>query len=933
MKKGRCGSMDLKRFILVVEDSPTQARQIEETLTRAGYASKLAYSGKEALGVLEKEKPLLVLADIVMPEMDGFELCKSMKAREALKDIPVILLTQLSDPREVVRGMECGADDFVVKPYNEQALLARIEGMLSIGQAGSVERDVRIIVAEDSPTQAEQLKFLLERRGYSVLLASNGQECLDMARQRPPTLIISDVVMPVMDGYELAYRVKQIESLRRVPVILITSLMDRKDIVQRASVVADAFFTKPFEERYLVSKIETLLNSAGREEDDSSSIEVSFAGERYTISSGKKQILTFLLSTYENAVQQNRELTATQKELQLLNENLEERVLKRTRQLQESEADYRRLLETSADAIVVAGRDNTVFFMNRAAEELFGARYEDLAGKQFFILLSALGTKDVEVQKDGGRAYAEARTVSTTWGEEPALLAAFRETTERKRMEEELRESEQNFRALSENANDGIAIMALEGDCRVIYANRRLAEMIGYGPGELLEKNFSEITELAACPGLREALDSGQYCNKEVPFKTSAGALVPVEMVASKTLWHGQRAAILLVRDIAERKKKEEELLKASKLESLGTLAGGIAHDFNNLLTAIIGNLSVARFLSHKDERISKPLIDADNAAHRAKDLTKQLLTFSKGGLPVKRAVDLSGIIKESASFSVRGSNIRCEVAIPGRLPAVEADEGQISQVIHNLIINADQAMPDGGVITISAAVVEGHERGRQGRFLRVQVSDTGKGIEQANLGKVFDPYFTTKKGGSGLGLATVYSIVRNHDGFIELESLSGKGTTFSIYLPVTGKPLEQRDDGRDEELERGQGRVLVMDDEKMVREAAATILEELGYEVELAENGHEAIARYGQEMSSGSPFDAVIMDLTIPAGMGGKEAVRKLLEIDADARVIVSSGYSNDDIMSDFKRFGFSAVIAKPYRIADLSRTVKAVIGSRKKA
>ncbi|MBI2399682.1 MAG: response regulator [Deltaproteobacteria bacterium] len=923
--------MDVREFILVVEDSPTQARQIEETLGRAGYASKLAYSGREALEVLEKEKPLLVLADIVMPEMDGFELCKSMKARDSLKSIPVILLTQLSDPREVVRGMECGADDFVVKPYNEQALLARIEGMLSIGQpARAGTKDVTIIVAEDSPTQAEQLKFLLERRGYSVLLASNGQECLDLASKKTPTLIISDVVMPVMDGYELAYRMKQIEPLSRVPVILITSLMDRKDIVQRASVVADAFFTKPFEERYLISKIETLLSSANREGDDSSSIEVSFAGERYTIKSGKKQILTFLLSTYENAVQQNRELTATQKELQLLNENLEERVLKRTRQLQESEANYRRLLETSADAIVVAGRDNTVFFMNRAAEELFGAKYEDMEGKQFFILLSGLGTKDVEVLKDGGRAYAEARTVATTWGEEPALLAAFRETTKRKRMEEELRESEQNFRALS--ANDGIAIVALEGDCRVIYFNRRLAEMIGYAPGELLKMSFGEITELAGCHGLKDALDSGQYCHNEVPFKTSAGALVPVEMAASKTLWHGQKAAILLVRDIAERKKREEELLKASKLESLGTLAGGIAHDFNNLLTAIIGNLSVARLLSQKDEKVAKPLIDADNAAHRAKDLTKQLLTFSRGGLPVKMAVDLSGIIRESASFSVRGSNIKCNIDMPGSLPAVEADEGQISQVIHNLLINADQAMPGGGIITVSTAVVEGQDRGRQGRFLRIQVSDTGKGIKEEHLGKVFDPYFTTKKEGSGLGLATVYSIIRNHDGFVELESHRGKGTTFSIYLPVTGKPLPEKGGRVEEELERGHGRILVMDDEHMVREAAGTILEELGYEVEFAENGHEAIARYGDEMRAGRPFDAVIMDLTIPAGMGGKEAVRRVLEIDADARVIVSSGYSNDDIMSNFKSFGFSAVIAKPYRITDLSRTVKSVMDGRKK-
>jgi len=804
--------MDQGKFILVVEDSPTQAGQIEEALSRAGYSSKLAYSAAEALGIIANEKPALVLADIVMPEMDGFGLCKSIKALEGLEGVPVILLTQLSDPREVVRGMECGADDFVVKPYNEQALIARIEAMLAAGRvAASRAKGATIIVAEDSPTQAEQLRFMLEKRGYSVLVASNGQECLDLASKEPPALIISDIVMPVMDGFELAYMVKNNERLSQVPVILITSLMDRNETLQRPSVMADAFFTKPFDERALAAKIETLLAMARKTGDESSAIEVSFAGESYAIRSGRKRILTFLLSTYENAVKQNRELIETQKELRLLNENLEERVLKRTVQLQESEANYRRLLETSADAIVVVGLDNTVFFMNRAAEELFGAKHEEMAGKRFFILISALGAKDGELMKGGTKAYAEARTVPTTWGDESAMLATFRETTERKRM--------------------------------------------------------------------------------------------------------------------------EEELLKASKLESLGTLAGGIAHDFNNLLAAIIGNISVARFLTRDNDKLDKPLIDADNAAHRAKDLTMQLLTFSKGGLPVKKAVDLSDIIRESASFSIFGPGTRCEVELPGSLPPVEADEGQISQVIHNLVINADQAMPDGGVIRITAGVAEGQGSGREGRFLRIRVSDTGKGIEEKNLSKVFDPYFTTKKEGSGLGLATVYSVVKNHGGFIKLESKPGKGTTFSVYLPVTGKSPESREPGNNIDLERGEGRILLMDDEEMVREAAAAILRELGYEVDFAENGVEALDKYGREMASNRPFDAVIMDLTIPAGMGGKEAVKRLLEIDPGARVIVSSGYSNDEIMSDFARFGFSAVIAKPYRIADLGRTVKSVVEGRKKA
>lgn len=802
--------MEHGRFILVVEDSPTQAGQIEEALGRAGYSSKHAYSGAEALTLLAKEKPMLVLADIVMPEMDGFELCRSIKALEGFEEVPVILLTQLSDPREVVKGMECGADDFVVKPYNEQALIAKIGLMLPAATpAPPVREGARIIVAEDSPTQAEQLKFMLEKRGYSVAISPNGQECFDLAVKEPPALIISDIVMPVMDGYELAWRIKQDERTARVPVILITSLMDRKDTVLRPKVEADAFFSKPYDERALASKVESLL-SAARKDGEIAAIEVSLAGQRYSIRSGRKRILTFLLSTYENAVARNRELIDTQRALRLLNESLEERVMKRTEQLQESEANYRRLLETSADAIVVVGLDNTVFFMNRAAEALFGVSHDDMAGKRFFMKISALGDKDVELERGGAKAYAEARTVPTTWGDDSALLATFRETTERKRM--------------------------------------------------------------------------------------------------------------------------EEELLKASKLDSLGVLAGGIAHDFNNLLAAIIGNVSVAKMMAKGNEKLSKALTDAENAANRSRDLTRQLLTFSKGGLPLKKPVDLGDIIRESASFSLLGSATRCEVELPGSLPVVEADEGQISQVIHNLVINADQAMPGGGVITITAGPHEGTGPGREGRFLRICVRDTGKGIDKENLSKVFDPYFTTKKEGSGLGLATVYSIVKNHGGFIDVESAPGKGTAFIIYLPVTGKRPARNEAVSAGEIETGSGRILIMDDEEMVRDAAAAILGELGYEVEFASDGGEALVKYRLEMAGDRPFDAVIMDLTIPAGMGGREAVKRLLEIDPGAKVIVSSGYSSDDIMSDYGKFGFSAVIAKPYRVTDLGRVVKEVIGGRKK-
>ncbi|MBI2413784.1 MAG: response regulator [Deltaproteobacteria bacterium] len=929
-------------YILVVEDSKTQARQLEESLRSLGRRVSLAYNGKEALDLMRQERPILVIADILMPELDGYQLCKIVKADDKLKEVPVVLITQLSDPHEIVRGMECGADDFIVKPYNEDFLLTRVQTILKIKtEEHEAAKEIVILVVEDSPTQAEQMKFMLEENGYTVHLASNGREGLDAARRVRPTVIISDILMPVMDGYEFAYELKRDPELKKIPLILVTSLLDRKDIVRKASVVADGYFTKPFDDRYLVSKVESLLDSSRRgAEGDGDKIEVAFAGERYAISSGRRQILTFLLSIYENAVLQNRDLVLMQRELQLLNEQLEERVIERTRQLKASEAKYRTLLETSADAIVVAGLSGTVYFANKAAESLFGLRSEELVDKPFLVPVVESGIRDIEIiRKNGEKAIAEMRAVKTTWGVEEAYLATFREITSRKRMEEELRESEENFRALADNANDGIIITAGASGA-IAYANRRFAEMSGHTVDELHNFSISGLlspNDTGDNDGFfKDLLEGAHYLDqKEVRIRRKNGQL-PVELVASRTLWHGHSALIIILRDIAERKKREEELLKASKLESLGTLAGGIAHDFNNLLTGIIGNLSIARLLAGPDDRIVKALTDAENASIRAKDLTFQLLTFARGGAPVKKLASVAQVIKESAAFSVRGSKIRCDLNVPDDIYPIEIDEGQISQVVHNIIINSEQAMPNGGVIGVKAEnVIVGLADNlplAPGRFVKITVSDTGVGIPPEVISKIFDPYFTTKEEGSGLGLATVYSIIKNHGGYITLESTVGAGTSFYIYLPATEGKYQPAEKGAEKTgTVSGSGRILIMDDEEIVRDAAGAILTELGYEVAFAGDGKDAIEAYQKAMDSGKPYDIVIMDLTIPAGMGGKEAIKKLLDIDPGAKAIVSSGYSNDSIMSEFAKYGFAAVIAKPYRISDLSQTVHRVICSRK--
>ncbi len=375
---------------------------------------------------------------------------------------------------------------------------------------------------------------------------------------------------------------------------------------------------------------------------------------------------------------------------------------------------------------------------------------------------------------------------------------------------------------------------------------------------------------------------------------------------------------------------EEEELNKVRKLESVGILAGGIAHDFNNILTGIMGNISLTKMILKPDKEAHEILTEAERACLQAKDLTQQLLTFSKGGAPIKMTASIMEILKESASFILRGSKARCEFFISDDLWTVEVDEAQMSQVVQNLMINADQAMPEGGIITVRAENMSAEVRGAlplpAGRYVKISIQDRGIGIPREHLDKIFDPYFTTKQKGSGLGLAISYSIIKKHNGHLSVESNLGVGTTFFIFLPASQKEI-QAIWHEEEKLLFGKGSILLMDDEEVVREVASRSLKHLGYDITLTQNGAETIAMYQQVMQSGRAFDAVIMDLTIPGGMGGKEAIDKLLAIDPKVKVIVSSGYSNDPIMADFRHYGFSGVVAKPYRIAELGKVLYDVI------
>jgi PAS domain S-box-containing protein len=383
--------------------------------------------------------------------------------------------------------------------------------------------------------------------------------------------------------------------------------------------------------------------------------------------------------------------------------------------------------------------------------------------------------------------------------------------------------------------------------------------------------------------------------------------------------------------DVTDRRKNEEERLKMDKLESLGVLAGGIAHDYNNILTGIVGNLSLAKLQIDPSHKIIKRLELCEKAANQATKLTRQLLTFARGGEPMKKLINPVSLIRETVSFALRGSDIRCNIDIQNNLWSMEVDESQLNQVLNNLLLNAAQSMPGGGEATVRAeneALL--HDNLHQltpGDYIRIAVEDRGYGITQENLVKIFDPYFTTKSKGSGLGLASVFSIVKRHGGAIEVSSTPGEGTTFTVHLPATPSSLPEDACTNESGELKGSGKVLVMDDEEIIREIAAHILGFMGYEVESCSDGREAIECFRAARENNMPFAYVILDLTIPGGMGGKEAAARILEIDRDAVLIVSSGYSDDPVVANFRQYGFSGVVPKPFDAEGLARELKRLI------
>lgn len=517
-------------------------------------------------------------------------------------------------------------------------------------------------------------------------------------------------------------------------------------------------------------------------------------------------------------------------------------------------------------------------------------------------------------------AAAERHAVELAGLHESAVSAL-----ERARHSEQMLAIEKNGLATTLGAiSDGV--IKTDDNGVILYTNPVAERLSDEPPGTLVGRTLSE-----AFPFVDQTQGERSSRQVLVALKHSRGSPRVIEQNRSTILSpDGSAGTVWVFRDVTDAAHLEEERLKATKLESLAVLAGGLAHDFNNVLTAVTGNLQFATLDSSLDAETTEALTAAERACTRAIGLTKQLLTFSKGGAPVKATALISELIRDCTKFALSGSDIRSEFLIADDLWRADVDIGQLSQVVHNLVINAKQAMPAGGAIRVqcsnvnlsAAQVTAGGLPLTPGSYIALSITDEGIGIPPEHLTKIFDPYFTTKAAGNGLGLATSYSIVKAHGGHIAARSTVGQGTCFVIHLPASNKPIPEAAAAETAVGARTGRRVLIMDDEEEVSSVASRLLMRLGYVPEAVSDGNAAVTRYENAQIAGRPFDVVMLDLTVPGGMGGLETLERLRRIDPGVKAIVSSGYSDSSAMADFERHGFQGVIPKPYVLAEFKAT-----------
>jgi len=519
------------------------------------------------------------------------------------------------------------------------------------------------------------------------------------------------------------------------------------------------------------------------------------------------------------------------------------------------------------------------------------------------------------------------------------MFGSLQDITKLKKAEIALAEEKERLLVTLKSIGDGVIATDTKG--RLILINKVAEKLTGWTQSEAYGKDIKEVFKLInektrkTCENpVDKVLEAGEVIGlanhttliaRDGTEKLIADSGAPIFNANHEII-----GIVLVFRDITDQYKMEKQLQHAQKLESIGTLAGGIAHDFNNLLSVITGNISYALPLLRQDDEIYEVLTDVQESTIKAQTLTQQLLTFSKGGAPIKKLTDLNRLIEETSTFVTSGKKSRCEFDLRKDLWRIEIDPGQINQVISNLVINADQAMTEGGTIWIKTENFI-NDTAKPiplciGKYVKFSIQDQGIGILEKNLSDIFDPFYTTKPKGSGLGLSTAYSIIKRHDGYINVYSEVDKGTVFHVYLPTTMKN-DSANNKRKEKIQKERGKILIMDDQESILKMACRILNRLGFKTSVAKDGQQAIDLYREVYNTENSFDLVILDLTVPGGMGGARTILELQQINPNIKAVVSSGYSNDPVMSDYKRYGFSGILSKPYSPKQISQILSQLL------
>jgi len=630
--------------------------------------------------------------------------------------------------------------------------------------------------------------------------------------------------------------------------------------------------------------------------------------------------------------------------------------------LTELQSQYSSLVDSAHEGIISADLHGTIVSWNPAAESIFNFQPEEVIGESILSLLAEgyrdiyrKGLEDISygesvshpIQKPleltGLRKSGEAFPLEislTSWkvGLDTHYGFILRDISDRKRLEQSLVDEKERLVTTLQSLDEGIITTDREG--RITFFNPLAEQITEWAHQDALNRPLQEVFRIT-----NEA--SSHQDETVLQFSPASSALIEHDSPLHLITKHGLQRAIsmreapirdhsshlmgtvIVFHDVTDRHRHQDEQQRISKLSSLGVLAGGLAHDFNNLLTTILGNVFVAKLRMVPQDPLTHNLEQAEQACLRAKELTQQLLTFAKGGAPIKTSIALGDLLRKSVIFALSGSSISCHFDIPNDLWPLDADTSQLRQVIQNMTINARQAMPQGGHFSVrveNAALPTSSTLPSPtlatGNYIKISFEDQGTGIKDQELPNIFDPYFTTKPGASGLGLATAHSIIQQHLGHISVHSTIGKGTTFTVYLPSSYSSVKVDR----QTIPKGRGRILVMDDEQSIRRMVEDALTQFGYEVTAAEDGQTAIDLFSAALTSGKTFDAILLDLTIPGGMGGKEAIQHLRRLDPHVKAVVTSGCSDDPIMSDFQAYGFQDILVKPYKISDLAKTLESL-------